>query len=440
MSKLRRIVLAAVIIYIFLLLSPVAGLDVPHIVDTIAHQPYLVLRYIIIGIANGGIFAIIALGYTMVYGIIQLINFAHGDVYMMATFFSLYVIAALGTTSTSEPGQIFITIVIALIVAVLFGAGLNATIERVAYRRLRNAPRLAPLISAIGVSFILENLGQLMANQGYIKFLTPYFGTSGGFAQKAYPDLILNQDLVRGLGLQNITVDFIKGNEMLVIFVAIIIALALLWFFAKTAFGLKIRGAALAKHINLKRIILGVTAVVSIFSFIAAIFNSVNTEANNGNTFSTKELLVIVVAILLMLALRWFIANTRLGKAMRATAENRDAAKIMGINIDRIISVTFMLGGGLAGAAAVLNGLYVNTAWWLMGFQAGLRSFTAAVLGGIGNVTGAMLGGFMIGILTSLSDGLFDPAWTRAWVFSVLVLVLIFRPTGLLGENVGQKA
>jgi branched-chain amino acid transport system permease protein len=440
MSKLRRLLLAAVIIYIFLLLSPVAGFDIPHVLDVIHRQPYLVLRYIIIGIANGGIFAIIALGYTMVYGIIQLINFAHGDVYMMATFVSLYMIAALGTTSTSEPGQIFITIIIALIVSILFGAGLNAAIERVAYRRLRNAPRLAPLISAIGVSFILENLGQLMANQGYIKFLTPYFGTSGGFAQKAYPDLISNNDLVRGLGLQNITVNFIMGNEMLVILVAIIIALALLWFFAKTAFGLKLRDAALAKHINVKRIILGVTAVVSVFSFIAAVFNSVNTEANNGNTFSFKELLVIVVAILLMLALRWFIANTRLGKAMRATAENRDAAKIMGINIDRIITVTFMLGGGLAGAAAVLNGLYVNTAWWLMGFQAGLRSFTAAVLGGIGNVTGAMLGGFMIGVLTSLSDGLFDPAWTRAWVFSVLVLVLIFRPTGLLGEHVGQKA
>ena len=440
MSKLRRIVIAAVIIYIFLLLSPIAGLDIPRILGIIDRQPYLVLRYILIGIANGGIFAIIALGYTMVYGIIQLINFAHGDVYMMATFFSLYVIAALGTTSTSEPGQIFITIVIALIVAILFGAGLNAAIERAAYRRLRNAPRLAPLISAIGVSFILENLGQLMANQGYIQFLTPYFGLSGGFAQKNYPDLIKSQDVVTALNLQSVSVDFIKGHEMLTILIVGLLALGLLWFFAKTSFGRKLRDAALEKHIKIQRLIVITAGVISTFSFIAAILNAVNTKANNENNFSMKELMVIVVAIVLMLALRWFIANTRLGKAMRATAENRDAAKIMGINIDRIITVTFMLGGGLAGAAAVLNGLYVNTAWWLMGFQAGLRSFTAAVLGGIGNVTGAMLGGFLIGVLTSLSDGLFDPSWTRAWVFSVLVLVLIFRPTGLLGEHVGQKA
>ncbi len=364
MSKLRRILVAAVIIYIFLLLSPIAGFDIPRIANVITHQPYLVARYLVIGIANGAIFAIIALGYTMVYGIIQLINFAHGDLYMMCTFASLTVIAAFGTTSKSDAGQIIFTIVIALIVAIVFGALLNAFIERVAYRRLRNAPRLAPLISAIGVSFILENLGQIWAGQGYIKFLTPYFGTSGGAAQKAYPDLIARQDLFQDvLGLKGFPVQFL-----------------------------------------------------------------------------TKELFVFVMAIILMLALRWFIANTRLGKAMRATSENRDAAKIMGINIDRIITITFMLGGGLAGAAAVLNGLYVNTAWWFMGFQAGLRSFTAAVLGGIGNVTGAMLGGFMIGILTSISDGLLDPAWTRAWVFSVLVLVLVFRPTGLLGESVGQKA
>jgi branched-chain amino acid transport system permease protein len=141
-----------------------------------------------------------------------------------------------------------------------------------------------------------------------------------------------------------------------------------------------------------------------------------------------------------MIGLRIFVSRTRMGKAMRATAENRDAAKIMGINIDRTIAITFFIGGALAGAAALLNGLYVNTAWWLMGFQAGLRSFTAAVVGGIGNITGAMLGGFLIGILTSLSDGLLSPAWTRAWVFAILVLVLIFRPNGLLGSSVSQKA
>ncbi len=173
MSKLRRILVAAVIIYIFLLLSPIAGFDIPRIANVITHQPYLVARYLVIGIANGAIFAIIALGYTMVYGIIQLINFAHGDLYMMCTFASLTVIAAFGTTSKSDAGQIIFTIVIALIVAIIFGALLNAFIERVAYRRLRNAPRLAPLISAIGVSFILENLGQIWAGKGISNFSRP---------------------------------------------------------------------------------------------------------------------------------------------------------------------------------------------------------------------------------------------------------------------------
>jgi branched-chain amino acid transport system permease protein len=362
-----RLLQAVGLIYLFLLISPVAGLDIPRIVNTITTQPELVLRYLWIGIANGGIFAIVALGYTMVYGIIQLINFAHGDVYMMSTFMALTVIAALGATNKSDPGTIVITLLITIVVTVLFGGTLNAAIERVAYRRLRNAPRLAPLISAIGVSLILQNLGQVWAGQGYIEFLKPYFGTSGGAAQKAFPDLMGSVDLIewvtRALGMQPIP--------------------------------------------------------LKIF---------------------TKEVFVVVAAIALMVALRLFVQRTRLGKAMRATAENRDAAKIMGINIDRIIAITFFIGGALAGVAALLNGLYVNTAWWLMGFQAGLRSFTAAVLGGIGNITGAMLGGFIIGILTSLSDGLLDPAWTRAWVFAVLVLVLIFRPNGLLGSNVSQKA
>lgn len=363
-KKVGRILLAVGVIYVFLLISPVAGLDLQRIIETLRDKPYDVLRFLWIGVANGGIFAIVALGYTMVYGIIQLINFAHGDVYMMATFAALTTIAALGATNKSEPGVILLAIIVAVLVAVAFGGLLNATIERVAYRRLRNAPRLAPLISAIGVSLILQNLGQIWAGQGYIDFLKPYFGTSGGAAQKAFPDLLGSTDVV----------SMITGNTDL---------------------------------------------QFKIF---------------------TKEIFVVVAAILLMIALRTFVQRTRLGKAMRATAENRDAAKIMGINIDRIIAITFFIGGGLAGAAAVLNGLYVNTAWWLMGFQAGLRSFTAAVLGGIGNVTGAMLGGFIIGILTSLSDGLLNPAWTRAWVFSVLVLVLIFRPNGLLGSNVGQKA
>ncbi len=168
-----NLLVAAGLIYLFLLISPVAGFDLPSVITTIRTQPEIVIRYIWIGIANGGIFAIVALGYTMVYGIIQLINFAHGDVYMMSTFMALTVIAALGTTNQSAPLTILVTLIITIIITVLFGGGLNAAVERLAYRRLRNAPRLAPLISAIGVSLILENLGQIWAGQGYIDFLKP---------------------------------------------------------------------------------------------------------------------------------------------------------------------------------------------------------------------------------------------------------------------------
>ncbi|MFZ1040827.1 MAG: branched-chain amino acid ABC transporter permease, partial [Anaerolineales bacterium] len=143
---------------------------------------------------------------------------------------------------------------------------------------------------------------------------------------------------------------------------------------------------------------------------------------------------------ILMLGLRFFIQSTTLGKAMRATAQNRDAAKMLGINIDNVISATFLIGGGLAGAAGIMTGIYNNTAWWFMGFRAGLFAFTAAVLGGIGNITGAMLGGFIIGIVASFSDGILDARWTEAWVFTILVLILMFRPSGLLGEQVGDKA
>jgi len=363
-KRLLKILIWAGATYLALLVTPVAGLELPRIGDTIVNNPALIGRLLVIGIANGAIFAIIALGYTMVYGIIELINFAHGDLFMLCSFASITVIAAFGTTHNSTGLLIGVTVFLALIIAVAFGAVLNTTIERVAYRRLRNSPRLAPLLAAIGVSFILQNVGLIWAGQGYINFLTPYFGTSGGAAQKDYPDLIPKTDIFKD--------------------------------------------------------VLGIEG----FPFV----------------FQVIELFVIVVAVALMIGLRFFIQHTKLGKAMRATAENRDAAKIMGINVDRVIATTFFIGGGLAGAAALLNGLYVGTIWWFMGFQAGLRSFTAAVLGGVGNVTGAMLGGFLIGILTSLSDGLLSPAWTRAWVFSVLVLVLVFRPTGLLGQATGDKA
>ncbi len=363
--SLRGILIVILGLYVVFLIGPIAGFDVPTIAERLRADPLQVVQFLIIGLANGSILAIIALGYTMVYGIIELINFAHGDVYMIGVMTSLTVLSLTGSLDTNDTWHMIGGLVLALVVSILFCALLNAFIERVAYRRLRNAPRLAPLISAIGVSFILENLGLIWASQSW---LVPSFGTTGGASQKFFPDLL-------GKLMKN--------------------------------FGLDVNLLALT-GIHLR--------------------------------FTIKDLMVIVLAGTLMIGLRLFVQRTRLGKAMRATAQNRDAAKMLGINIDAVITSTFLVGGGLAGAAGLMAGLYNNTAWWFMGFRVGLEAFTSAVLGGIGNITGAMLGGELIGVIASFSDGYLNARWTHAWVFAILVLVLLIRPTGLFGEQTGQKA
>jgi branched-chain amino acid transport system permease protein len=363
----RRLGITALVLYIVFLIGPIAGLDVPAIAANIKSNPIQLVQFLIIGISNGAIIAIIALGYTMVYGIIELINFAHGDVYMIGVFTSLTTLSLTGTLTSTDPVHIVLGLVFALVVAVIVCAVLNASIEKLAYKRLRNAPRLAPLISAIGMSFIIENIGLMWAGQSW---LVPSFGTTGGASQKSFPDM---------LGILVQLTGFNGGDVNLLAFT-----------------GLPLR-------------------------------------------LNVKDLLVIILAVSLMIGLYLFVQRTKLGKAMRATAQNRDAAKMLGIDIDWVITATFLIGGGLAGAAGLMAGLYNNTAWWFMGFRAGLQSFTAAVLGGIGNITGAMLGGFLIGMLASFSDGYLNARWTNAWVFAVLVLILLFRPTGLLGENTTQK-
>jgi branched-chain amino acid transport system permease protein len=246
---------------------------------------------------------------------------------------------------------------LALVVSTVLCAGLNILTERYAYRPLRNAPRLAPLISAIGVSFIFQNLGLFW---GGLKSFIPVMGGNAA-SPKSFPDLLPRIDILKAVGIQS------------------------------------------------------------------------------NIAFTTKDLIVLVVAVALMVGLHLFVQYTRLGKAMRATAQNRDAALIMGIDVDRIIALTFLIGGALAGAAGLLVGLYNNTIVFTMGFTAGLRAFTAAVLGGIGNIIGAMLGGILIGLLSALSDQYLSSRWTNAWVFAVLVIILAFRPGGLLGENVQEK-
>lgn len=357
MKQWKKPVLYLAIIYLILLVGPLAGLDLPRIVTEVIANPEVLIQQLLVGLVNGAIIAIIALGYTLVYGIIELINFAHGDLYMLGAFASLTAISAFGI-GDGAPLQVAIpAMIIALLVATIFCAGLNFLTEKYAYRPLRNAPRLAPLISAIGVSFIFQNMGLFW---GGLKSFIPAMGTNSA-APKSFPDLLPRIDLLQALGIQSNIV------------------------------------------------------------------------------FTSKDLIVLIVAVFLMLSLHLFVQYTRLGKAMRATAQNRDAALIMGINVNHIIALTFLLGGALAGAAGLLVGLYNNTIVFTMGFTAGLRAFTAAVLGGIGNIMGAMFGGLLIGLLSALSDQYLSSRWTNAWVFAVLVIILAFRPGGLLGENVQEK-
>jgi len=297
-------------------------------------------QQLINGVATGGMYALIALGYTMVYGIIELINFAHGDVYTLGSFFSLSILALLPIAGvTSGPLLVLIAIAVIILAALLCGIT-GVLIERLAYRRLRNAPRLAPLITAIGVSLILENIMQLWKGTSPVPF----------------PQFLPNTQ-----------------------------------------------------------------------------------HSVGGVVFNDNEVLVVTVSVACMLLLNYFVYRTKLGKAMRATAQDRDAAQLMGININSTIAWTFFIGSALAGVAGFISGIYYGTTFFLNGYQAGLKAFTAAVLGGIGNITGAMLGGFVIGIVEALTAQFLGNQWTEVVVFSILILILVFRPSGLLGQHLAEK-
>ncbi|CAA9540815.1 MAG: High-affinity branched-chain amino acid transport system permease protein LivH [uncultured Thermomicrobiales bacterium] len=317
----------------------------------------LFTQYVIIGIATGSLIALIALGYTLVYGIIELINFAHGEVFMMGAFFATTMIGISGVTNESSGIAIIGILLLGLIGSMIFSAAINYGIDRVAYKRLRNAPRLAPLIAAIGVSFILQNIGI-------------YWHGSNPFTPPAI-----------------IPLEYRSMNVLTE------------WF------GLETR--------------------IRVRPF---------------------DLFVVGITIPLLIGLVWFVYRTRIGTAMRATAQDREAAALMGIDINRTIGVAFILGGSLAGAAGLIALYYNNSARFQMGFQYGLYAFTAAVLGGIGNLTGAVMGGLLIGLTWSFSDGFmkqyvsgWGAQWTSSVIFAVLVLVMVFRPSGLLGEQTVDK-
>jgi len=295
----------------------------------------------LIGLTNGAVYALIALGYTLVYGILELINFAHGDVFMLGGMFAITIGTHVFGLHHGQ-GPVTVLIVFATLVLTMLACGsINATIEFIAYRPLRGAPRLAPLITAIGVSFIIQDVGLAWKGPNYVT------------APDVFP------------------------------------------------------------HSN-------------VFSI-------------GGVDYQWNHLIVVIITVPVLLALLWLVQRTRQGKAMRATAQDKDAAAIMGINVNQTISFTFVIAGALAGAAGTLYSLWATTVRFDQGFQLGLIAFTAAVIGGIGNLPGAVLGAVTIGLIQSWNEGLpwHMPGsdWTQSIVFSILILILVFRPEGLLGEK-----
>ncbi|HAK59304.1 MAG TPA: branched-chain amino acid ABC transporter permease [Nitrospiraceae bacterium] len=296
-------------------------------------------QQLINGLALGAVYALIALGYTMVYGILQLINFAHGEIYMLGAYVGIIVLGML--TAVGLPAySLALTIFITLTISMLFSAAYGATVERVAYKPLRQASRLAPLISAVGMSIILQNIIMIMQGKQY-RFLPPIIAFEGF-----------------------------------------------------SLFGAKV---------------------------------------------SPVEIFILSASILLMILLQLFITSTKMGKAMRATSQDRVMAGLVGININKVISVTFMIGSALAAVAGVMVTLYYGVVHFFMGYTIGLKAFTAAVLGGIGSIPGAMLGGFIIGLIENFGASYVSSVYKDAFAFLVLIITLILRPNGIFGQKAVDK-
>jgi branched-chain amino acid transport system permease protein len=397
------------------------------IITQIIARPSLFVEQLKVGLVNGAIVAIIALGYTLVYGIIELINFAHGDVYMLGAFLALILFGLLNL-NTRTPWLIRAPALLLILLVVMgITAGINVGIERFAYRRLRNAPRLAPLISAIGVSFLLQNVGLVLG--GMQIFTGDYWALVALIA----PVVVAVVAIVAVRRIQaGRTSPLPWWGWALLVIVAVAIAIA--------GFNLMHRSLLSAAPIKVGTSIMGNTAPgpKNVPEVLVSSATAPLLEVPFRLTW--KDLMVLVICGILMVGLYLFVERTRMGKAMRATAQDRDAARLMGINVDQTISLAFLLGGALAGAAGMIFGMYAGSAVFVMGFTAGLRAFTSAVLGGIGNIAGSMLGGLLIGLIAALSDQYIETRWTNAVVFGILVIILVFRPSGLLGEDVGQKA
>lgn len=296
-------------------------------------------QQLINGLALGAVYALIALGYTMVYGILQLINFAHGEVYMCGAYLGIIVLGVLTSTGFTAY-SLTLSLLLAILISMAFCAAYGAAVERIAYRPLRRATKLAPLISAVGMSIILQNFVMLAQGKEY-KNLPPLLSPDG----------------------------------------------------------------------------------FHVF----------------GANVSPAQVFILSTSLLIMIMLHVFVSKTMLGKAMRATSQDRIMAGLVGINVNQVISVTFMIGSALAALAGVMATLYYGVVHFFMGYLAGIKAFTAAVLGGIGSMPGAMLGGFILGLIENFGASYISSVYKDAFAFLVLIITLIARPSGLLGQKFSDK-
>jgi branched-chain amino acid transport system permease protein len=310
--------------------------------DPDSQRMHFFVQELVNGLTTGSLYALVALGYSMVYGVLKLLNFAHGDLYMIGAFIGYFVIQWFG-----GPTALSVPVPLVLLVMFVLAAGgvgaLGVAIERFAYRPLRDAPRIAPLITALGVSFFLENTVLLLFGAQYRIYNTPDFISSSV-----------------GIHVGPLDVDIVR-------------------------------------------------------------------------------IMVMALSVALMIGLRLLVERTKLGKQMRAVSADREAAEMLGINVDHTIAVTFFLGSALAGVSGVMAGLVFNQVYNMMGFVAGLKAFTAAVVGGIGSIPGAMLGGMLIGIAESFVTGYISSTYSNLIVFGILIVVMLLRPSGLLGRVQLQK-
>ena len=328
--------------------------------DLIERTVLILPQVVINGLTIGFVYSTIALGYTMVYGVLEFINFSHSEIFMVGGIVGIQLMAYFEHIGVLATMNQYLVIALAILLAMVISGSLAVTVERVAYKPLRNAPKLVPLISAIGMSFFLQDIVRLILSltTGEFNVILPKFGTFDEFWKIAIPGM---EDPLR---------------------------------------------------------------------------------------IQIKSAIMVGIAILMLVGLNFLVNGTKVGKAIRAVAQDRPSASLMGINVNQIISITFLVGGALGGAAGVLFALKATKLDPFSGFFPGLKAFTSAVLGGIGNLTGALLGGLVLGLLESFSasylgiftNGAFGAEYKDIFAFAVLILVLIFRPSGLLGQTVGQKA